>query len=224
MSTPGQMSLFASAPSIFPSDDSPGSVQVTTSLVATGTIAAGSVPTVTMNSSAAAPLFGQTPVPVTFPPGQVQNSDMSTFPNSGIPFNGTTMQGIPVQSVWQHGVTAPLPEMNEEDRRLGCTKCQSIKPAPVSPRAYHYLVGKQVRNRLDLLEAGHCGQCGTSLIYVECECQEPLHDEEMFCRNCGRNNAQSLAKWGILNPPPTQEEEAARGQSSDETFRGEREV
>jgi hypothetical protein len=58
MSTPGQMSLFASAPSIFPSDDSPGSVQVTTSLVATGTIAAGSVPTVTMNSSAAAPLFG----------------------------------------------------------------------------------------------------------------------------------------------------------------------
>jgi hypothetical protein len=100
----------------------------------------------------------------------------------------------------RHGVTAPLPEMNEEDRRLGCTKCQSIKPAPKSPRAYHYLVGKQARNRIDVLEAGHCGQCGTFLTYVECECQEPLHDEEIFCRNCGRNNAEKLAKWGILDP------------------------
>jgi hypothetical protein len=230
MSTPGQMSLFASAASIFPPEDLSSAIQEPVStLVATGMIPAGSVPTVTVSSSVPVPMYGVTPLPV------VHNADMSGFPANGAVFvpnntvpsvGGQTAVGWPANAwagSWQTGITPPNPEMDHEQRRLGCTKCQAIKPAPKSPYALCYIVDAITHYRSEL-KLGYCGQCGSELVYVECICKEPLHDEEMFCRNCGRNNAANLAKWGILDPLPTPEEEAARGQSSDETFRGEREV
>jgi hypothetical protein len=213
MSTPGQMSLFASAAEMlalapiqydFASASSGPDAGPITTLVAGSTIAAGSVPTVTVNNS----------IPMTFPSGQL-------IPTV-VPFNGTVLPAA--SGFWQAGITPVPEEMNQEDRRLGCRRCQTIKPSPKTPRALYYNIAGVPQVRTSPLGAGYCGQCGTDLIYVECDCKEPLQDEEMFCRNCGRNNAAELAKWGILDPPSTPEEEAARGQSSDEIFRGEREV
>ena len=151
------------------------------------------------------------------------NVSAVTLPNiHSIPNNGYVYQHT--QPLSPLAFNIPVEEMDPSDARAGCPRCERERPMPVVPRGNHYKDVEGInhtRQTWHLL--GHCGVCGTGLVSIACQCGEPLHDKERFCRNCGQNNQKELIKWHLHEDRPSPEELAARGNIADEEFRGVRE-